>query len=204
MHFKDGEELEAVERRTPKLNALREDLERTIQWNPELTPAFEPIPHPKVTERMGRGFYGEDLMARTAVSRGEIILDFGSGIEDVNKGGPDLVTLDERDGRLFVKFYDNKALTSRENVSSVPALGKNFDASLEDYREQWKGLAGDPSRSDAERQLFSTALECVEQGQYARVVTNQNSRVTGVTERVDSAGIEFENMARNTSTPKLK
>jgi len=180
---------------TPTLAQIREDLARDLKWDPKLTPAFVELPHPGLTERAIRGYVGEDHLARTAVARGEVILDGPVGIEDWNKGGPDLVTLAEKPDGLVVKFYDNKATTTRKNVSSVPALNQNFEASLAEYREEWSRLAIDPTRTAAEHKLFATAGKLVDEGRISRIVTNFAGRVEGTTDRVVQAGLEFEDLA---------
>jgi len=178
-----------------ELDRLRDELQRGLHYDENQPPTSVTHPGGKIPERAGRGIYGEDLLARTAVGRGEIVLDAGAGTEDWNKGGPDLVTLAEaEDGGLEVKFYDNKAATGREKVSRVPSLTKTFDNSLGKYREEWGKLAKDPTRTAAEHELFERAVGLVKQDRYSLVLTNHAGRVSGMTERVEDAGIKFDNM----------
>ncbi len=180
----------------PRLEDIRAAL-ASETWNDNLTPAFAPIAHPRITDRMGRGFYGEDILARTVTGRGEIILDYGSGIEDVNKGGPDLVTLAEDERGLYVKCYDNKAYSTRNKVSEVSSLGRNFDKNLEALRADWRRIAADAQRTDSERALFGAALDALDDEagpRLERVVTGANGRVVGPGERLTSDGIIHENV----------
>lgn len=186
-------------RRMPSLENLRDDL-ANAPWTHELRPVFEPIPHPRVSDRLGRGFYGEDIMARAVAARGEIILDYGSGIEDSNKGGPDLVTLAEDERGLVVRLYDNKALTTRKNISDVSALDQNLEANVAALQAEWKGIVDDPSRTDAERRLFAAALDAVNDETAKRidlVLANANGRVEGVTDRIAAKGMILEDFAGN-------
>jgi hypothetical protein len=188
------------ERRSPTLQDLRADLAAT-EWDLELTPAFEPIPNPSITQEQKQGFFGEDLMARTAVGRGEIILDYASGIEDTNKGGADLVTLAEKDGKLCVVLYDNKALSS-DTVKSVTALQEHRDANIARLKANWETIVADEQgRKPAEIALFKEALACVDDRppRVDLVVTNHNSVVTGLSNKIQADGIRFEDMAGNLS-----
>ena len=195
------DEPEQPERRTPTLADLRADLAAT-SWNDNLTPAFEPIPQPSLPQKQKQGFLGEDLMARTATGRGEIILDYASGIEDTNKGGADLVTLAEKEGELCVVLYDNKAVKA-DAVGSVTALRANRDANIESLRTRWQDIVADDRRAPAEVALFREALSCLD-AQPPRVdlvVTNHNSLATRLTSSVEADGIRFEDMAGNTTSP---
>jgi len=178
----------------PRLADLRRELGAAVTWNPDLSPEPATIRHTRMTERGGRGFYGEDQLARAASSRGEIILDCGSGPEGWNQHGPDLVTLAEAaDGRLVVKFYDNKAYSAERNVSAVGALNRTLD--LGGYVNEWKDhLAKGDSLSPAARKMFEAAIEVVETDptRIERVVSNWNGRASGVTDRIAGDGIGFE------------
>ncbi len=186
-----------VDRRVPTLAELREELAQIVKWDPGLTPAFAEFPQVKGAAKGGRGTSGEDLLARTAVARGEIILNGQVGVEDWNNRGPDLVTLAERPDGLVVKFYDNRASTATENAFSVPPLNRAFEDNLAGYREEWSRLAIDPARSEAEHKLFAAATKTLDEGRTSRVVTTYAGRVEGVTDRVVQSGVEFEDLARH-------
>jgi hypothetical protein len=192
------DEPEQPPRRTPTLQDLRADL-AAAAWNDDLKPAFEPIPHPSLPQKQKQGFFGEDLMARTAASRGEIILDYGSGIEDTNKGGADLVTLAEKDGQLCVTLYDNKAVKS-DAIRSVTALRANRDANIEALKEKWQEVVADERRAPSEVALFQEALSCLNDHppRIDLVVTNHNSLATRLSSTIEAEGIRFEDMAGNT------
>jgi hypothetical protein len=166
-------------------------LESGLKWDPNLTPAFE-VPDYKITARGASGHYGEDLVARTALGRGEIVLDTPVGPEDRNQRGPDLITLAERGDGLVIKLYDNKAFQREANVASVPSLMENLPKNLQLCRESWSKYAADETGSMAERNLFATAAGLVSDEHCERIVANYYGRSSGVTERLRQAGIEFE------------
>lgn len=185
------------ERRTPRLEDLRADL-AAAQFSNALKPGQDSIKPVSLSPDTKQGYFGEDQLVRTASGRGEIILDYASGIEDTNKGGADLVTLAERDGELTVVMYDNKSL-SKESISSVTALRENFDKNLEDMRAHWEDIVKDSNRSPAEIALFQAALDCAgaEPPRVDRVVTNANSAVSRISGSLEVEGIKFENLAGN-------
>ena len=191
-------------RQVPKLADIREALSNA-EWSIELTPAFAEIAHPKVNDKITRGYYGEDQLARFVTGRGELILDYASGIEDTNKGGADLVTLAEDEhGDLIIKFYDNKAFSTSTAVSHVSALDKNLATNVDAVREALLKCAEQEGRNDAERMLFSAAAQLIDEDRLKCVVTNCNGKVDHLTARLDGTRIEFEDVAGKLATPPRK
>jgi hypothetical protein len=187
-----------------ELAELRMRLSAELNWQPDKPPhANSTLQSVSLSERSGRGFYGEDLMLRTLSERGEIILDAGRGPEDVNKGGPDAVTLAENeDGKLVLKFYDNKAYSTQINVSSVSSLDRTFENSLRHFKQEWGRLATPDSEcTPAQRDLFGKALELIDGRHYECWVTNYNGKVTRVSNRLSDSGIGFEDMQGHLDLP---
>ena len=198
----DEEQPDATSRRHPTVADLKEGLAAALKWNADLTPtpAFATIPTRNPTERGLRGFHGEDMAARAAVQRGEILLDCGVGLEDWNKGGPDVVTLAEREGSLVIKFYDNKAYTSSDVIYGASALTRTLDGNITRFRTEWGDLAKN-APTEGERRLYETVCDLIDDGKIAKVITNVNGRLERMGERLAEAGVEFEDMQRDLLGP---
>jgi len=178
------------------LEELKRRLRTGLNYDESAVPeeASIRIFHP--TQNQAKGWVGEDGLARIAARRGEIILDVGSGIEQVNQGGPDLVTLAERpDGQLVVRFYDNKAFAGDDNISRVSALEHTFERNRALYESEWKRFAADESRPAAERELCARAAELIKDPtSYDRVVANWLGRSEDLTRALKDRGIIFEDL----------
>jgi len=193
----DSQAHEEPRRTFATMPEIRDSVAKSLDWNADSRPASDTLRLSHPTNNGVRGFLGEEHLARTAAMRGEIILDGPVGIEDWNARGPDLVTLAETKDGLVLKFYDNKARTNESRISAVDALDKNFAVNCERLRSEWAKTVADPIRPEAQQRLFATAIELLDARIYERVATNSGGVATGVTDRVASRDVSFQNTACN-------
>lgn len=150
----------------------------------------------QTTQRLMRGNAGERLATDALAAQGHTIIMSKPSIMGTNQGGIDIVSMLNRK----VYLIDNKALSRSGNISSVSALTTNFAQNLAAVQSEIaSSVAGAPAGS-AQRQMLQSALDAIASGNNVKAVTNANimvpdsSVLTGVTQTLQSQGIQFINV----------
>ncbi len=149
----------------------------------------------ETTQRLAKGLGGEKTAIEALASDRHQVLWYKPDISGTNQGGVDAVTM--KDGQLYL--LDNKAYGSSRNISSVPALLRNFYGNYDNTLAQLREYADDPARPTSERQLYQDAADKLANGDYVRAVTNANPTAkydwpTDITDRLKQQGIQFINV----------
>jgi hypothetical protein len=129
----------------------------------------------RTTRDLASGLAGEKLAAEALAADGHTILYYKPDITQTNQRGIDGVTL--KDGRVYV--VDNKAINTRDNISSVTALTDNLARNVATLSAEFKRYSADTTRPEGERTLYTSAANALDRGDYVRLVTNANMLPTG-------------------------
>ena len=136
--------------------------------------------------RGAKGLLGEKALERMLRRSGRTILSGPlTGAKSVYEGGADIIAYNPRTG--LIELWDNKFLTLKDNVSSVPTLTR--DTRLQRNIERAEELVRNSNLPDKARILYQLG-----RGHgYIRYVggAGLGNSVKGITNRLKEAGIRF-------------
>ena len=176
-------QLKALLERLAKPSASSRDIGKAINKSMAKKGKASPMEPRKLTRGHSRGFFGEGDNEQFIQKGPEISVSDKVGVKGLTKGGFDAASLglSDRDGRMTLKVYENKAYARPGKVGRASAIQQNLAKNLSALKSGANTIARDRNADRATRKTFALVRDLIEAKRVEILVTGAGGNVTGTT-----------------------